>query len=109
VSDSLRTAPSPSFPVSTTRGFDQLPELRVILKCCVLSRRQTGSEQKILQRVLAKDSINNESKLVSLEVNTVIAKPKAVKDLAISFKLPKSLELGCQYLVRQSSEFTQDE
>src|SRR5437879_4879800 len=63
-----------------TSRFDQLPKFGILLQGFIFLQLESRAIQKVFQGVTAKDAMNDEAELVSLEVNAVIANPKAMED-----------------------------
>ncbi len=89
-------------------GFDEVPEFRVLLQGFVFLHFEPGSKKEILERVAVEDAMDEESKLVTLEVNPVVADPEAVQNAARSLELPELVQLGVHDLLGQAAELAQD-
>lgn len=89
-------------------GFNQLPELRVLLQRLVLLHLESGTVEKVLERVAVEDAMDQEPQFVPLEIDAVIADPKAVQDAAGPFEFAELIQLGVHHLLRESAEPAQD-
>ena len=56
----------------------EFPELGIFLQCLVFTQRQAGAKQEILQCVLVQNSVNDDSQLAALKINTVISQTVAI-------------------------------
>ncbi len=90
------------------RLFNQLPKLRILLKRLVLLHLDAGPEQKVLQRVPAKNSMHHQPKLVPLKINSVITNSKSLQNPPRPLQFAELVDLGVHDLLRQSAKFTKD-
>ena len=90
------------------RLFDQLPKLRILLKRLILLHLDAGPEQKVLQRVPAEDSVDNQSKLMPLKINAIIANAKSLQYPSRPLKFAELIDLRVHDLLRQAAKFAQN-
>ena len=89
-------------------GFNQFPEFRIFLERLVLARFQSGSEQKILERVPAHDSMDQHSKFVPLKIDTIIPHAKAVQDAPALLQFAELAQFRAEHLLGQTAKVAKD-
>jgi len=68
-----------------------------LLEGLVFFYRQGGAIEEIFERVFAEDAVDHDAEFVPLEIDAVIANPKAMQDFAVSLEFAEALEVGAQY------------
>src|SRR5215471_12797801 len=92
----------------TFRRLDELPELRVFLQGLVFAHLDAGTEEEILERVLAQDAVDEDAELVAFEIDAVIADAEAVQDMAVAFELAEIVEFAGDDVGRQAAKIAED-
>ena len=89
-------------------GFDQLPELRILLERLVFLELQPGTEQEVLERVAIEDAVHYQAEVMAFEIDAVIPHPKPVQDPARALELAELVQLGVHDLLRQAAKLAED-
>ena len=89
-------------------GLDKLPEFRVFLEGFVFADGQAGTEEEILEAVLAQDAVHDDAKLVPLEIDAVIAEAEAVQELVVPLQPAETLKVGAHDFLGQAAKLAED-
>jgi hypothetical protein len=79
-----------------------------LLEGGILADGQVRAIEKILERVAAEDTVDDDAEVVLFELDAVIAEAKAMEDLSVALQFAKAFELGRHDLVGQPAEFAED-
>ena len=75
-----------------------LPEFWILLELLVLTRRQTGAKQKILEGILVQNPMDDHSERVPFEVDPIVAQTIAGQCPLVSSKSPKITIIALELL-----------
>jgi hypothetical protein len=99
---------SVAFGGSGPGGFDHFPEFWVFLEGLVLTRGQTRTKEKILQRVAAEDPVDNDAQFVALEINAVITDAKPMKGFPGPLKMAEVMQIAFDHFPRKAAKFAEN-
>jgi len=89
-------------------SFNHFPKLGIFLQGFVLAGFQTGTEQKILERMTAENPVDEDAQLMPLKIDAVITDPETVQRAPALFEPAKFLKFRAAHLLGQAAKLAED-
>jgi hypothetical protein len=89
-------------------GFDEFPELGVLLQRLVFADGETRTEEEVLEAVLAQDAVDDDPEFVALKIDAVIPQTETVEELVVALQPAEALKIGAHHFLREAAKLTEN-